>query len=90
MNNRTSKKLKLLLKAGKLELKSGVTRNYVTNILIDTGDAICERPDNTQNLPDKSYGNCQWGFLGQVIQLFKNGPKTWTWRQAQLWMVLIL
>ena len=64
-----------MLKAGKLEPKSGATRNDVNNILIETGDAICERPDNTQNLPDKSDGNCQWGFMGTSYSVIQERTK---------------
>ena len=44
-NNRTSEKLKLLLKAGKQKQKQK-SRNDINNTIIKTEEAICERPND--------------------------------------------
>ena len=47
-DNRTYERLKLLLTAGKPKPESRAEENDVTNVKIETEDAIYERPDNIQ------------------------------------------
>ena len=63
-DNRTYERLKLLLKAGKPKPESRAEENDVTNVMIETEDAIYERPNNIQNQPNMSDRNCQLRFSG--------------------------
>ena len=72
-DNRTSERLKTLLTAGKPN--SRAEEDDVTNVKIETDNAIYERPDTIQSQPYVLDRNCLMSLVGREVNISDGGKQ---------------